>query len=404
MLHNRAESVRLPVENEQTSVGIKPKVLIMIATDPIGGPGKGLFQFLRHFPREAGDYLLCNFYLKNRPIGQFVAEAQRTGLKLILLNQRARIDPGLILQAGRIVREHGINLVQTHGYKTHLIGLFLRLIWGTPWIAFAHGYIQGGWKVRLYNWLDRAVLRYADRIVTVSESMTSLLVRHDVRPDKIRLVYNAIESDGAESPTGAAGVRERHGVPARDRVVGVIGRLSPEKGQLVFLNALRIARRSCPDVTALLIGEGEDQALLERYCRDHELASRVVFTGYRENVAEYFQALDLLVLPSMSEGLPNVVLEAMSFGVPVLATRVGGVPEIIGNDNGVMVPAGDAEALAKNMVELLQNDSLRASIGAEGRRSLHPRFSPEHRARQILAVYRELLDGQAGQPAASSNG
>lgn len=368
-----------------------PRVLILIATDPIGGPGKGLFQFLDHFSAQGGCYVLSNFFLKNRPVGQFVEEARRRGLNLHLLNQRARVDPGLVLQAQRIVRSHHINLVQTHGHKTHLIGFFLHAIWGTPWIAFAHGYIQGDWRVSLYNWVDRSVLRYADRIVTVSDSMTRLLVQqHHVPRGKIRLIHNAVQLDAA-GHSEEADVRARHAISPHAKVVGVIGRLSPEKGQLVFLKAMKIAIQACPDVRALLVGDGEDRASLEQYVRDNGLTDYVVFANYRDDVTEYYRILDLLVLPSISEGLPNVVLEAMSCGVPILATSVGGVPEILDGTNGALVLPGDSDALAQRMIELLRNDSLRATLGVEGRRSLHPRFSPEHRARQIVAVYQELL-------------
>ena len=104
----------------------KPRVLIMIATDPIGGPGKGVFQFLEHAPAGAFEYVLCNFSLKDRPAGQFVSAARRRNLNLALLHQRGAIDPHLIVQAHKLIRDHGINLIQTHGYKSSTIGFFAR--------------------------------------------------------------------------------------------------------------------------------------------------------------------------------------------------------------------------------------------------------------------------------------
>jgi glycosyltransferase involved in cell wall biosynthesis len=363
----------------------------MIATDAIGGPGKGLFQFLKHLPPDRANYVLCNFEVEGRPHGQFIQEAHRRRLNLMLLTQKRTIDPGLVLQARRIVREHGIDVVQTHGYKSHVIGFVLRLMCGTRWIAFAHGFTDDDWKIRLYNRIDLAVLRGADRVVTVSASTKALLVANGVREKKIRLIYNAIESNDDNPGTPAEELRRRLGIRRGEQVVGVIGRLSPEKGQTVFLRALARAARVCPDVKALLIGDGQDRSMLEDYCRDHGLSGRVIFTGYRENIADYYRVLDVLVLPSLSEGLPNTVLEAMSFGIPVIATRVGGVPEIIQRDEGVLVDPGDHDALADRMAELLQNESLRKTIGERGRGSLHPRFAPDHRARQILSVYDELL-------------
>jgi glycosyltransferase involved in cell wall biosynthesis len=373
-------------------VTTKPKVLIVIATDAIGGPGKGVFQFLQYASREAFDYLLCNFELKNRPMGEFVREARASRLNLTLLKQRATIDPGLILRARRLVVENGINTVQTHGYKANALGFFLWLLFGVPWIAFAHGYTDDNWKMRVYNRFDRWVLRHAVRIVCVSDSVRDSLIRRGIDRKKMRLVYNAIELPAAKALEGGAKLKTTHGIAADRVVIGVVGRLNPEKGQMMFLRAMREVAVVCPEAMALIVGDGQDRELLERYSREHELEDRVIFTGYRHNVADYYRILDLLVLPSLSEGLPNTVLEAMACGVPVLATRVGGVPEIIDESNGVTVAPNDPTALAEQMVELLRDDARRRTIGVNGRNSLYPRFAPDRRAREILDLYHEVLD------------
>jgi len=383
----------LPISND--AVKIMPRVLIMIATDPIGGPGKGLFQLLKHASGKTFDYLLCNFNVEGRPEGQFIEEARRRALNLILLDQRAMFDPLLILQARKIVIEQGINLIQTHGYKSHLIGFFLRFLCRRPWIAFAHGYTYGNWKMRLYNRMDLSLLRYADRVVAVSDSVRGLLTRHGIHAGRIALIYNAIDPADAYPPVNVAEARGKLGLTLDQKVIGVIGRFNPEKGQGIFLKAMKKVVQHCPDVKSLLIGDGPDQAELKRYCRENGLIDRVVFLGYKENIADYYQILDLLVLPSLSEGLPNTLLEAMSFGVPVLASSVGGIPEIIGKDNGVLVPPNNHEALADRMIELLQNESLRKAIGSKGRSNLYPRFAPDHRVEKIVGLYQELLSSRS---------
>ena len=272
-----------------------PKVLIIIATDQSAGPGRAFFNSCI-LPAEAGEYILCNFDVKGRPVGQFIEEARRRQLPVKLLNQRMAFDPTLVFQARRIAVEQGINIVQTHGYKTHVIGFLLRTIWRMPWIAFSHGYTDDNWKVRLYNRIDRAILRRADRVITVSDSMRALLVRGGLNAEKIRLVYNAIESTGNALPVDSGELRRLHGISADRTVVGVIGRLNPEKGQMVFLAALKQAIRRCPQVLALLIGDGQDRERLERYCQENGLTGHVVFTGYRENIADYYRIIDLLVL------------------------------------------------------------------------------------------------------------
>jgi glycosyltransferase involved in cell wall biosynthesis len=366
-------------------------VLIIIATDIIGGPGKGLFQFFKHAPAGEFDYILCNFNVRNRPFGQFINEAHRKNLNLVLLNQHATIDPSLLFQARKVLLETGANIVQTHGYKSNLIGFLLRRVCSHPWIGFAHGYTDDSNKIRFYNMLDRAVLGYADRVVTVSGSTKRLLVRSGVKESRISLIYNAVDPDEDKPTLDSHVVKKNYGIRVGQKVVGVVGRLNPEKGQLVFLKAFRSVLKIFPDVKALIIGDGQDRRNLEDYCKQNGMDGNVVFTGYQENMANFYQVLDILVLPSLSEGLPNAVLEAMSFGVPVVAASVGGVPEVIYDENGVLVPPGDHEALADRMTKLLRNDQLRQALGVKGRNSLYPNFSPSYRAQQIVELYKDLL-------------
>lgn len=397
ILDERMTSTALTVPPELCRSTVKPKVLIMIATDPIGGPGKGLLQFLDHAPGEALEYVLCNFDVKNRPFGQFIQEARRRDLNLTLLKQRGMIDPGLILQARRIVLNHGIDLIQTHGYKSNLLGFLLSRFCRRPWVGYAHGYTDDNGKIRLYNGVDRTVLRFADRVVAVSDATRALLIRSGVREEKIRLIYNAIDLPDATPTLDAAEIRRRHGIGEKEKVIGVIGRLNPEKGQRVFLKAMERIVRPYPQWKGLIIGDGRDRSMLERQCQENGLDKAVIFAGYREDMANYYQFLDLLVLPSLSEGLPNTVLEAMSFGIPVLASAVGGVPEVLKDGNGVLVPPNDPDTLAERMIEMLRDDPARKKIGLKGRSSLHPRFSPDHRAGRIIGLYHELLANRSGQ-------
>lgn len=378
---------------------MKPKVLIIIATQEIGGPGKGVLQFLKHAPAGAFEYVLCNFDVKNVPAGQFVDEAGRRKLNLSLLRQRFPFDPQLIVQARRLAREREINVVQTHGYKSNTIGFFLRLLCGLPWIGFAHGYIDdNSRRSRLYNRIDRSVLRRADRVVAVSESMKALLTQYGLSEDKIRVIHNAIDPADTAAGMSAQETRRSHGLTHTQRIIGVVGRLSPEKGQIIFLRAMEKVAARLPEVKALIIGDGRDRPMLEEFCREKRLGNHVLFLGHQERIGDYYQLLDLLVSPSLSEGLPNNLLEAMSFGVPVLATAVGGVPEVIHDGNGMIVPPNDSAMLAEKMIELLENGPLRRTMGLTGQKTVHARFAPEKRAQRIVNLYAEVLPPRAARP------
>lgn len=367
------------------------RVMIIIATDPIGGPGKGLLQFLKYAPRDEFQYVLCNFRFKNRPLGEFCQEAMRHGINLKLLHQRAVIDPTLVFQVLKLIKENRINILQTHGYKGNILGYLVSRLHPVPWVAFAHGYTSDNAKIRMYNRLDKMVLRKADRVVVVSKSLKALLEDSHVPGDIISVIHNAIDEDGFLSDATPDQIKGRHDIKNHQKIIGVVGRLNPEKGQMVFLRGFQEVVRAFPETRALIIGDGQDMGLLKEFCKLHRLESNVVFTGYQSDISAYYRVLDIFVLPSLSEGLPNAVLEAMSFGIPVICTSVGGVPEVIDGDNGILVPANDHQALAGKMIELLVSEGKRVNLGKKGRESLFPAFDPLIRATRFLGLYTELL-------------
>ena len=370
----------------------KPRVLIIISTSSIGGPGKGVFQFLKYADRNRFDYLLCSIDIRNRPKSEFIKEAVSKGLNLELLRQHFKFDPSLIWQARDIIEKNDINIIQTHGYKENVLGFFLKRICKKPWIGFAHGYTNENIKVRLYNKLDSFALRAPNIVVTVSSPLKRFLVDSGISETKIRIIYNAIDEDELKTNLSAEEVRNRFGIRNEDKLIGLIGILSPEKGQAVFLQAFKKVVEKEPFTKAIIIGDGQEMERLMNFCSDNGLRDRVIFAGHQNNIANFYQIMDIVVLPSFSEGLPNVVLEAMAFKIPVIATSVGGVPEVImGGLNGTLVPPGDPKAMAEKIIRLLANENGRQTMGESGYRSLYPKFSPEHRARQILTLYEELL-------------
>lgn len=377
---------------------VNPRVLIIIATDPIGGPGKGLLQFLKYASRDEFQYILCNFRFKKRPLGEFCQEAMRNGINLKLLNQCAVIDPTLVFQVSKIIRENKINILQTHGYKGNIIGYLVSRLHHVPWVAFAHGYTSDNTKIRLYNRLDKMVLRKADRVVVVSSALKAFLEDSRVPGDKISVIHNAIDENGFSHDATPDQIKERHNLQKHQKIIGVVGRLNPEKGQMIFLRGFQEVVRAFPETRALIIGDGQDMDVLKEYCKQHQLERNVIFTGYQSDISGYYRVLDLLVLPSLSEGLPNAILEAMSFSIPVIGTSVGGVPEVINGKNGILVPANDHKALAEKMIELLAFEEKRKNLGIRGRESLFPAFAPSIRASRILGLYTELLSPGASLP------
>ena len=380
---------------------MKPRVFIAMASGILGGPGKGLAQFFRHGGLKDCDPLMAAY--NRRPDGsdtEFIREMRATGVRLGVLRQERTLDLGLLRQALDLTREHQSMLLQSHGYKSHVLCWLLRKKTCLPWLAFVHGWTDEGLKVRLYNALEHVMLLFADRVVAVSESVRSRLLppvrkRCLVIPNAVSV--EELHGDASGEKSGAApderDIRRELGIPADALVAGVVGRLSPEKGHAVFLRALAQARMREPRLHGLIVGQGPERETLEKELSRLDLSGRCVFAGHVRPLAPYYNAMDMLVLPSFSEGMPNAALEGMAMGLPLAASAVGGVPEVVRHgETGLLLPPGDVLALADALLRLAGDAQERARLGQAGREYMAARHAPQVRTQAILTLYARILE------------
>jgi glycosyltransferase involved in cell wall biosynthesis len=311
-----------------------------------------------------------------------------------VLVQRRRYDPRLLYQTWKVVRLHRISIIQSHGYKSALIAWLLRRLTGLPWIAFAEGYTSENRRMALYNRLDQWLLRRANAVVAVSKATATLLERSGVATERLTVIPNTIDPDDYRIYAHDVGMRAAWGVQADELVIGVVGRFSPEKGQAIFLKAFQKVFQRVPLVKAVLIGEGPDEHRLRSLVASCGVKDRVLFAGYQADVSPVYAALDLVVIPSMSEGLPLVLLEALLHGKAVVATSVGGIPDILqGPLSEWLVPPNDVDALVDTIVAALEDPQKRALLQMLGSRHVREVCSSKERAEKVFALYRSVMDG-----------
>jgi len=370
-----------------------PNVLIIIATDVMSGPGKGLLQFLAYRPELSFAYTLCNFDATWMRYGsdEFLQKAKKSGIKIEYIKQNLPIDPIMVARVINITKRCHNNIVQTHGYKPNLIGFFLKMIQRIPWIAFAHGYTDDSRKLRAYNLIDQLLLRHANIVVAVSKATKRFLIGKGINPSRIVVIRNAIGYAEVVPQKSKKDIKTSLGIKNDEVVIGTVGRLGPEKGQIVFLKAFKNVLRHFPHVKAIIIGDGQERNSLKRYCEENNISRNVVFTGYVNNVADYYQIMDILVIPSLSEGLPNVLLEAMSFGVAVIATAVGGIPEVVKANSGILVPPGNRKKLGEEILGLLASREHLDRLKINARKSILSTLDPQERAGRIVDLYHHVL-------------
>lgn len=358
------------------------KLLIVLDTVNIGGPGKGVLQFCN----AVGDRVqitIANGCYPSFGIQEFNTAVEAADIPFLPLVQKSRFDVGPLNLLRRTIADQGIDLLQSHSFKAHVYALILSRQIGLPWVAFAHGWTAQDRRVRVYNWLEKKLLRHADELCVVSTTLGDELSKSR-RRGRVHVIPNAIEIERE--------ARQATADSAGDRAFRMIcvGRLSHEKGQDILLHAL--AELDASIAWGLdIVGVGPESERLRALSNELGLQRQVVFHGYKTDVAALYAASDLLVVPSRSEGIPNVVLEAMANRLPVLATGVGGIPEVIEDGVNGFTTEADVAAMATSIRALLDNRPLLADTAARALEALHPKFDPVVRAKRIVDIHQALL-------------
>jgi glycosyltransferase involved in cell wall biosynthesis len=309
-------------------------------------------------------------------------------------------DPGAlsVIAARRLarrVRSSGAEILHTHDYKTNMLGGLAarRVDRSMAWVATVHLHTTTSRRLRLYRALDLFLLRLADRVITVSREQRRLLLRRGVDRRRIALIPNVIDAAAfaarAEDPLAT---RDRLGLAAAAPVVTLVGRLTAQKGVDSFLDAAHFVRERQPEAAFLVVGNGPGRSRLETQADALGLDGAVHFLGYRDEVAPILAASDVVVVPSRAEGLPLVLLEALAVGRPVVASQVGGIPDLLHHgETGLLVPPDDPLAVADNVLRLLADRGWAEGLGEAGRHQVLRVCAPERAARRLAAVYRTVL-------------
>lgn len=295
-------------------------------------------------------------------------------------------------RVAEVIREERPDVVHTHGYRPDVVDSGVARGLGIPTVTTVHGFTGGGWKNRLYERLQRAAFRRFDAVVAVSGPLREHLVVLGVPPERIHVVRNAWGDDpGFMDPVSA---RKALGRPSRTEPedefhLGWVGRLSPEKGPDVVVDALRYVH-DLP-VHLSVVGDGRMGPSLRERARRDRVSRRISWLGPLPDAARYFPGFDALVLSSRSEGTPVVLFEAMAAGVPIVAARVGGIPDVVSDREAFLVPPDRPRALAEAIRRALSAPDEAARRAGEARRRLRSGFRPEPWVRAYDRVYRSLL-------------
>lgn len=288
--------------------------------------------------------------------------------------------------AAELTRAPG-TIAHSHGYHADLVGLFAARRAGAPTVSTVHGFVGGGLRNRIYEWFDIRALTRFDGVVAVSRPLVERLAAGGVSDSRLHLIPNAYAS--ARAPLDRAEARQVLGLPPDGWIAGWVGRLSREKGPDVFLDALALT----PEWRASLLGSGPLEGELRAKADTLGLSPRVNWHGVIPEAGGMLRAFDAIVLSSRTEGTPVVLLEAMAAGVPVVATAVGGIPDVVSERDAILVPPDQPASLARAL-QTIRTDSEGASsraIAARGR--LESAYALEPWLDHYESVYRSVVAG-----------
>ena len=291
-----------------------------------------------------------------------------------------------------ILTSNPFDLVHSHGYFADIIGAPAAKVLKISHISTCHGFISNDRNLVLYNRLDQIALRFSDKIIAVSEQIKDDLKRSGIRKSKISVIQNAVQTIHKAENYEENRRKKRLALAIKDEefIVGYVGRLSDEKGVQYLIEAGMLLMETGP-CKILIIGDGPKRKELEDMVKMKGLEGNIIFTGFQTNIEEWMPSLDIFVLPSLTEGTPMALLEAMSFGIPVVATRVGGVPRVIENGiNGILVNSSDSKAIAENLKILFHDPFLRKRIAKEAVDVVEKKHNIDDWCREIETQYKLL--------------
>lgn len=321
--------------------------------------------------------------------------AEAAGIGFHPIAERRRFDTRVLIKLREAIARLHPDIVETHDCKSHFLLYLLRRrdpeLRRLKWLAFHHGHTRTSWTIQLYQQLDRITLRAADKVVTLSQSFARDLIRYGVKPHNLRVVSNFTTPRPTPAASSIAAARGDFGIDGNDCMVLAIGRLSREKGHADLLAAFRqaLSRETDRPLRLVLVGDGPERSRLESLAKP--IADRVIFTGYLHDPWPMLNAADIFALPSHSEGSPLVLFEAMSARCPIVASAVGGIPEVlVHGKSGLLVPRRKPSALRDAILRLAAEPELRNSLSTAAAAAVSE-YTPARYASCLLEIYEGIL-------------
>jgi glycosyltransferase involved in cell wall biosynthesis len=382
------ETTSLHRARQSAAVRPRARVLQVVLTLSPGGTERLVIDLARRSSRFVDTAVCC----LDEP-GEWAGELARSGVPITVLGRRPGFRPTLGLRIARIALAHRADVIHCHQYTPFVYGSIAALRLQTALVFTEHGRLSSGPPSNKRRLANRVLGRMPSRVCAVSRDLRRHLIAEGFAPDRVKVVYNGVDPGTLPTPADRATARAMLGIAPDQFVIGTVGRLDPVKDIRTLIDAFAIVHATTGS-HLVVVGDGPERQLLAQRANDAGLGHCISFFGYCSNVPLALAAFDLYVNSSIHEGVSLTVLEAMAAGLPVVATSVGGNPEVVADDRtGYLVADRTPVALADAILRLASNPCIRRAFGTAGRARVEREFSLDRMVSTYLAEYGVTGDG-----------
>jgi glycosyltransferase involved in cell wall biosynthesis len=358
----------------------------------VDGPGRTILDTATHLDPAEIEYHVGAFVAPGKAAHPLVDALRASGKSVRELEDRGGLDENLVAQIVRAMDELDIDVLHTSEFRSNIMGQIARRRRRVKLVCTVHGWIVNTTRGRIFRFIDKTLLRRFDSIVFVSGATRRLVPRWWLPEKRTCVLHNGLVLGKYGEKTVSA---PRRPVDPKNVTLLNVGRLSPEKGQDLLLEAVAPLCARYPGLNLKFAGTGPEEARLRALGQSLGIADRVHFLGYIHDMPSLYAEVDLLVQSSLTEGLPNVIVEAAYLRVPIVATRVGGTDEVVEHGkSGWLIGAGDVNAIRAGLQRFLESPQEFVAMGERAQRGIIEGFSIAVRTRKLVDFYRRVLSGE----------
>ncbi|MEI2771026.1 MAG: glycosyltransferase family 4 protein [Nitrosomonas ureae] len=325
---------------------------------------------------------------------RFINEIHRKDIDIVRFGEGSKLSYTCIKEINQYINRNSINIVHSHNYKSDFYAFLVKIIFREKFrlVASNHTWKLNTFREYGYKWLDSIIMKKFSALVAISSEIKEEMIKIGVNASKIKVITNGVDCIEFEKAPAKKDARKKLEVNESDFIIGSVASLTPEKGHRDLLKAFSTIHLSVPQAKLVFIGEGPEREELQNCVLTNGLAKKVLIMGSRDDVRDLYKGFDIFFLASYQEGLPMALLEAMASGVPVIATAVGAIPEVIQNkNNGIIVRPGNIEEMLQAIKIMFLEEELRNLMGEKGMMTVRQRYSSERMLKEYEKLYEQVF-------------